>query len=497
MTLGMPSPGKPAGQHNRAAHLVLVGLALLLAGCSVNPATGKSSFTAFMSPEDELRVGREQHPKILKEFGGAYDHARANAYVNAVGQQLARRSDLPNLRYTFTVLDSDVINAFALPGGYVYISRGLLALANTEAELAGVLAHEIGHVTARHSAQRYSSSIVAGLGTALLGVVAGGGAAQLGQQGAAVYLQGYSRDQEFEADTLGVRYLARTGYETGSMASFLASLQAYSALEAKTSGLPDPASRYNILSTHPRTSERVAAAIKAAQTTAVAKPRIGNIDHLNAIDGIVFGDSDGQGFVRGRVFAHKILGFRFEVPDGFHLTNGTRQVVARGPNDAVILFNADTKDYRGRMTSYLTDAWARSANLTGVEAINVNGMDAATGATRLTQQGRSVDLRLVAIRFGRKQIYRFLFASPPASTQQLSLPYRRTTFSFRRLSEREKADLRPWRVTTPTVAPGRSVAQLSRNLPLPGPKEEWFRVLNGLAPNSQPFANQRVKLIVE
>ncbi|MFT5180929.1 MAG: putative Zn-dependent protease, partial [Alphaproteobacteria bacterium] len=455
------------------------------------------NFTAFMSPEDELRVGREQHPKILQEFGGAYDHTRATAYVNAVGQKLARRSDLPDLKYTFTVLDSDVINAFALPGGFVYISRGLLALANTEAELAGVLAHEIGHVTARHSAQRYSSSVVAGLGTALLGVVVGGGVAQLGQQGAAVYLQGYSRDQEFEADKLGVRYLARTGYETRSMASFLASLQAYSALEAKTSGLGDPASRYNIMSTHPRTGDRVAAATKAAQTTTVANPRIGNIDHLNAIEGIVFGDSDGQGFVRGRVFAHKILGFQFEVPDGFHLANGTRQVVARGPNDAMILFSADTKSYRGSMTSYMTGTWAPSAKLSGVEAININGMDGATGTTRLTQQGSSVDLRLVAIRFSSNQIYRFMFATPPASTQQLSVPFRRTTFSFRRLSEREKADLRPWRVATPKVAPGRSVAQLSRGLPLPGPKEEWFRVLNGLAPNSQPFANQRVKLIVE
>lgn len=189
----------------RAVQPLQMALMLLLAGCTVNPATGESSFTAFMSPEDELRVGREQHPKILREFGGSYDHARANAYVDTVGQKLARVSDLPNLRFTFTVLDSDVVNAFALPGGYIYISRGLLALANTEAELAGVLAHEIGHVTARHSAQRYSSAVVAGLGTALLGVVAGGAVAQLGEQGAAVYLQSYSRDQEFEADILGDR----------------------------------------------------------------------------------------------------------------------------------------------------------------------------------------------------------------------------------------------------------------------------------------------------
>ena len=493
MTQKSPALERPL----RRTPLVLASLALLLAACSVNPATGERSFTAFMSPADELRVGREQHPKILKEFGGADSHARSAAYVNAIGQQLARHSDLPNLNYTFTVLDSNVINAFALPGGYVYISRGLLALANTEAEVAGVLAHEIGHVTARHSAQRYSSSVVAGLGTALLGVVAGGGVAQLGQQGAAVYLQGYSRDQEFEADTLGVRYLARAGYETGSMASFLASLKAYSELEAKTSGLPDPASRYNIMSTHPRTGDRVTAAIKAAQTVSAANPRVGNNDHLNAIDGIVFGDSESQGFVRGRVFAHKVLGFQFEVPEGFHLTNGTRQVVARGPNESIILFNADTNPYRGRMASYLTDVWAPSGNLSGVEAINVNGMDAATGTTRLTQQSGPVDVRLVAIRFGPEQIYRFLFATPPALTQQLSLPLRRTTFSFRRLSESEKTALKPWRVITPTVARGSNVAELVRNFPLPGSKEEWFRVLNGLAPNSQPFPNQRVKLIAD
>ena len=497
MTLKQPSSRHPPGQPNRVARFALLGLAIALAGCSVNPATGESNFTAFMSPEQELRIGREQHPKILKEFGGAYDHARANAYVNAVGQQLARQSDLPNLNYTFTVLDSDVINAFALPGGYVYISRGLLALANTEAELAGVLAHEIGHVTARHSAQRYSSSVVAGLGTALLGAVVGGSAAQLGQQGAAIYLQGYSRDQEFEADMLGVRYLARTGYETASMASFLASLKAYSELEARTSGLPDPASRYNILSTHPRTGDRVVAATKAAQAVVVANPRIGNIDHLNAIDGIVFGDSDGQGFVRGQVFAHKILGFRFEAPPGFQLANGTRQVVARGPDEALILFSGDSNNFRGRMTSYLTESWAPAAKLTGVQPLNVNGMDGATGSIRLTQQGKSVDLQLVAIRFSATQIYRFLFASSPAQTAQLNVPYRRTTFSFRRLTDREKADLRPWRVTTPAVAPGTSVSQLARGLPLPGPKDEWFRVLNGLAPNSQPFANQRVKLVVE
>ena len=245
----------PCRRRIRPPQLILAAAALALAACSVNPATGERNFTAFMSPEDELRVGREEHPKVVEQFGGVYNDPKVAAYVDRVGQNLVRVSELPEVDFTFTVLDDDIVNAFALPGGYVYISRGLLGLANSEAELAGVLGHEIGHVTGRHSAQRYSQSVLAGIGTVgvsilssvFLGTTAVGDAVG---QGANVYLQGFSREHEFEADTLGVRYLSRTGYETSAMASFLASLQAFSALEAKVSGLPDPASRYNIMS-HP------------------------------------------------------------------------------------------------------------------------------------------------------------------------------------------------------------------------------------------------------
>ena len=196
-----------ANRDRRAIRVPALSLALVaLAACTTNPATGRNSFTGFMSPQQELQIGAEEHPKILATFGGAYDDAGIAAYVDEVGQRLARNSDLPELKLTFTVLDSSIVNAFALPGGYVYVSRGLLALARNEAELAGVLAHEIGHVTARHSAQRYSQTIIAGLGANVLGAVVGAPAGQLAQLGAATYLSAYSRDQEFEADTLGVRY---------------------------------------------------------------------------------------------------------------------------------------------------------------------------------------------------------------------------------------------------------------------------------------------------
>ncbi|MFZ9632780.1 MAG: M48 family metalloprotease, partial [Alphaproteobacteria bacterium] len=228
------------------AFLALLAASCALGGCSANPATGSRSFTAFMSPEEEARLGRQEHPKIVAQFGGEHGDQRLRAYVSRLGDALAARSEMPGLEWRFTILDSDVVNAFALPGGHVYATRALLALASSEAELAGVLGHEIGHVTARHTAQRYSSGVLAQAGTTaatiLGGVFLGSAGAQLAQSTvggtAQLALAGYSRDQEFEADTLGVRYLARGGYDTAAMASFLAKMQMESALQAELAGRP-------------------------------------------------------------------------------------------------------------------------------------------------------------------------------------------------------------------------------------------------------------------
>lgn len=486
----------------RAARLALTASAMLLAACSVNPATGERNFTAFMSPEKEVEIGRTEHPKIIQQFGGVYADPKIAAYVDRVGQNLAQVSELPDLDFTFTVLDDDIVNAFALPGGFVYISRGLLGLANTEAELAGVLGHEIGHITGRHSAQRYSQSVLAGIGTAgvsilssvFLGTTAVGDA--LGQ-GAGVYLQGFSREHEFEADKLGVRYLSRTGYETGAMASFLSSLEAFSALEAKVSGLPDPASRHNIMSTHPRTGDRVTAATRAANVTPVAQPKTGSREYLSAIDGIVFGDSENEGYVRGQRFVHEPANLMFEVPQGFALFNGTQQVAARGPNDALILFSGGKIPHRGNMESYLTRVWAGKTSLADVETININGMQAATGQTRIRNRTGTFDARLVAIRHDRETIYRFMFLTRPAQTAALGEDLRRTTFSFRKLTAADRARYGPWRIEMRVVRSGDTVARLSRNMPMQGPKEEWFRVLNDMTPGENLVAGQVVKVVTE
>lgn len=484
------------------AKCALALFGLLLTACSVNPATGDRDFTAFMSPEKELQIGREEHPKIIQQFGGVYDDPKVTAYVNRLGQRLASVSELPDLDFTFTVLNDDIVNAFALPGGYIYISRGLLGLANTEAELAGVLGHEIGHVTARHSAQRYSSAVLAQGGSVVTGILGSIflGTSDIGQavaQTSAVYLQSFSREHEFEADTLGVRYLARAGYTTDAMASFLASLQAYSSLEAKVSGQPDPASRYNIMSTHPRTQDRVEAATRAANVQQARDPKIGNREYMAAIDGIIFGGSPESGLIRDRVFVHQPLDFLFEVPEGFSLFNGAQQVVARGPNNSAIVFDGGQVPANTSMSDYLTGVWAKGARLNNLERLRINGMDAATATTAIRNRSGTFNAQLVAIRHSSDRVYRFLFLTPNNPSAALRGDFRNTMESFRKLTRADRNRYQPWRIDTRVVGRNDTVQSLSRNMPLPGPKEEWFRVLNGLTPGSEPFPGQIVKVVVE
>ena len=213
------------------------GFGSFCAGCAVNPATGDQQ-VMLMSADQERRIGAEEHPKILKEFGGAYEDPKLSGYIAAIGGRLAAASELPDMRVTITVLNSPIVNAMALPGGYVYVTRGLLALAQNEAEVAGVIGHEIGHVVARHTAARLSRAQVAQfglIGLAVLGSATGlpAGTGRLASTLASLHLQGFSREQEFEADTLGIRYMSRVGYDPEAMATFLSVVFTYSQLPQK------------------------------------------------------------------------------------------------------------------------------------------------------------------------------------------------------------------------------------------------------------------------
>ena len=481
----------------RTLAFFLLLLAPALAGCSVNPATGDRSFTGFMSPEDEARVGREQHPLIVRAFGGVYADRRVQDYVTRLGLALVSVTEVPTLRFTFTVLDSPVVNAFALPGGYVYVTRGLLALASDEAELAGVLAHEIGHVTARHAAQRYSQQVVAGFGTAVVGAVAGAvpgseGIAESVSFSAASVLQSYSRDQEFEADTLGIRYLGRAGYALDAMSGFLAKVDRHARLETELAGRsPTEVDSSNIMATHPRTLDRV------ERTAALARPAPGRREkdaYLRLIDGMPYGGDPDQGQVRGQTFVHPRLGIGFDVPPGFRLVTGARQVVAQNANGAAIAFDTARAD-QTTMVDYLTTVWGKSLRLDEVERLQVNGFEAATATARIQVRRGPMDLRLAAIRL-ETTIHRFLFLIPPQLTPSLSDDLRRTIQSFRRLSPAE-APATPQRLRLHLVQPGESRARLIQLMAPEAAVERRFDIINGLADGTSPPAGSQVKVIAE
>jgi predicted Zn-dependent protease len=484
---------------------VLLLIAALLTGslaaCTQNPATGERSFTAFMSPEEEVQIGRDEHPKIVAQFGGEYADPRVREYVSRIGKSLAARSELPDLDWHFTVLNSDMVNAFALPGGYIYVTRGLLALASSEAELAGVLGHEIAHVTARHSAQRYSRGAIAQGGTVLAtvigGVLLGDTGAQLAQTvvggGAQLALASYSRDQEFQADQLGVRYLARASYDPAAMARFLEKLQAETVLQAELAGRPNAANEFSLMQSHPRTPDRVRDAI--AEVGAAARPenpRVLRDEYLRMIDGLSWGGDPANGFVKDAVFIHPGLRFRFEVPAGFRIINNPDSVVALGPGGAQIRFDADPKAPRGRLGAHLA-----GMNLQRIQELTIDGLPAATGVGRArAQNGGTFDARMALIA-GSGNVWRFMFVTPAGALGRHDADFQRTLASFNQLTASQAAATRPYRVRTVRVSESDTQQSLAARMATRDAALRRFQVLNGLNEGERLQPGQLVKIIAE
>lgn len=486
----------------RVLRRIAVGALALVLTAQAGPAMAQMDFLRDLilpeSQEDDL--ARQEHPKILESFGGEYDDPELQRYLQSVTDFLGAVSNRPDIKYRLTILNSPVVNAFALPAGYLYVTRGLLALADTEAQVAGVIAHEIGHVTARHTAERYSRTVVAQGIIGLLGAATQGtsmaGLEQLAAPAAIIALQGYSRDQETEADTLAIKSMSRAGYDPRAMAGFLEKMEANSRLQSTLAGQGDQPEQSDIFATHPRTADRVRATLAQADLAVVQDPMTARDIYLGKIDGMLYGDDPAQGFVRGRVFAHPQLNLRYEVPEGFSLVNGAAQVVAQGPSGSAIVFDAAPERFGGRPIDYLTAVWAKDVALANLETLTVNGMPAATGTVRLSRQGQQADLRLVAIRKG-EDIYRFLFATPPQLTASLGPGFQRTLNSFRDLTREERRTLRPYYLEVETAGRNASPNRLAQALPYASAREERFRVLNGLAPGQSVPGGSLFKTVTE
>lgn len=478
--------------------LLLASLGLATAACSTNPATGDDSL-AFMTPAEEQRIGNEQHPMVVAEYGGTYDHQGLAAYVTSVGEKLAAVSERKDMKFTFTVLDSDIVNAFAMPGGYVYVTRGLLALTSTEAELAGVVGHEIGHVVARHTAQRDARGKVAGLGaglgTSLLSAWLGPEIGTVLNYGASAYVQKFSRDQEFESDMLGVRYIARAGYDPSAMAGFLSKLMAISEFEAQKAG--QTADRgFDIMASHPRTLDRVADAIRQAKEKPVANPIVNRDQLLSHLDGVAYGVDPAKGIVRGQSFLYPPLKLKFTAPARFQLHNGPEQVSANGPNSQGFTFDLDTAKAGQNAQDYLR-SWADRQPLSGAETLTVMGKPAATALTTAkTDSGQSVAVRLVAIQAEENRVYRFQFFGAPNDIKGLNGLTTQVLNSMTSLSETEIAALKLARISIVTAATQAEANSLVSKMKYEGATDKrLFEILNGLAPGEMPKPGVKMKVI--
>ncbi len=467
-------------------------LALAAGGCSTNPATGRSQLSGLMSPSQEDVVGAEEHRKIMAAFG---TDSRMQSYVEAVGRKVSANTERPEVTYKFFVLDTPAVNAFALPGGYIYVTRGLLAQVNDEAELAAVLAHETGHITARHAAVSYSRGLLASLGTAIVATSAGAGSmAQVADFGPDIFTRSYSRAQESEADKLGIRYLARAGYDPTAMARFLQTLAAYDDLQRKLSGGGKAGSDF--FATHPSTADRVV----QAQAEAAKYPRTdaavtGRDEYLKAVDGLVYGDSERQGFARGQTFWHPAMDFTFTVPDGFSIDNQAQQVVAKGPGGAIVIVDSVNVSYAGGQGAYLREKWMKGEKLEDVQDITIGGLPATEASFPGRVGGRPVTIRIAAVQWDSNTVFRFQIAAPKDASPKLSDGLTRMIDSLRRMTGEEKQSVHPWHVRVVTAAAGDTPSGLAAQMPFAKLREEKFRVLNGLKPGEKLSPGQTYKTV--
>ncbi len=455
---------------------------LYLAGCTVNPATGQQQFTALMSPAQEVQVGAQEHEKIAAMFAVDKADPSLQSYVQEIGNRLAANTERGDVTYRFYILDDAMVNAFAVPGGYIYVSRGLMAQANSEAELAGVIAHEIGHITGRHSAERYSQGMLTSLGAVVLSAALNSStASQVAGLGSELYMRSYSRSQEHEADMLGVRYLSQAGYDPQGMAAFLANLEQHSAFEESLAGRGRQAQSFNYFSTHPLTSDRVTRTRAQAETSGAQDGHVGRDEYLRRLDGMIYGDSPRQGYARGTSFYHPEMDFTFTVPDGFRLINQPHQVVATDqPGTTIIVFDAAPNDRRVDAYRYMTEIWMQGEALSQAERIEINGRAAATASFPGKVNGQNVTIRIVAVEWAPNSFFRFQMAYPQGAGNTLVERLRQTTYSLRTMNEREKREIQPYRVRIVEARAGDTVASLARQMPFDSHQQERFRALNNM-----------------
>lgn len=474
----------------------LAALAFVLVGC--NTVTGPGSPTAAVfsadleskpparaSTADELDT--EEHKRIVAAYGGIYRNSKVEQTLVPIVSRIVAASDRPDQPYRITILNSPAINAFALPGGYLYVTRGLLALASDSSEVAAVLAHEMAHVTANHAAARQNKARDAQIVSRAVADV-DPASREVALASSRRTLATFSQQQELEADAMGVRTIGKAGYDPFAAARFLTTMAEYSGYRAALS-MRDK--RRDFLSSHPSTPQRVSFAERAARQ--FGAPGVGTTDrerYLAGIDGMTFGDDPSQGFVRDKSFFHPTLKIGFSVPDGFVIDNTSDAVLATGVDGTALRFDAVGLAAGTDMVEYLRSGWVNGLDESSVRSFTVNGLNAAVADA----EAKGWFFQIAVIQAGGAQTYRFIFANEER-TDAFRRAAEATVNSFRRLTDRDIAALNVLRVKVIEATAGDTEATLARRMRGVDRPRELFRALNNLQPGARIEAGTKVKII--
>jgi predicted Zn-dependent protease len=483
------------------ASLLVLAVATALGGCASNPVTGRPDLV-FQSESGEIKRSKEVHPMIMQQFGGPYENQELQTYVNEIGQRTAKASHRPELEYHFMVLDSEDINAFTTGGGYVYITRGIMNYLNNEAELAAVLGHEVGHITARHPVRQQSKGMLSNIGAAAVGIFTGSAdLAGLANYAGAALVSGYGRDQELEADRLGAEYLVKSGYKPEHMIDVVRLLKNQELFEIARAREEkrDPRVYHGVFASHPDNDQRLSEVVKAAD-----KLKGGPTDNLDSgrekymkvIEGLPMGPSRSQGVLKGNRFYHADLGMTVAFPSGWNVENQAQRVIAVSPQkDSVLQMQTQAPPPNTGPKEFLSRLLARSA-ASEAEPIEINGLQGYTALVRTANTDFGVVPARYVVIYHNNLAYVFAGASKASTgTPKADVLFMSSVKTFRRLKQNEFALAEPYKIKTVRATETTRIADLAKNSPLPEYKEEQLRLLNDLYPNKEPQAGQLIKVV--
>ncbi len=474
----------------------LLAAAMLVSGCAVNPVTGGHDFV-LMTEGDELALGREYSQRLLKTHRH-YENALLQQYVQSVGERLARVSHRKTLFYQFTVLDSADVNAFALPGGYIYITRGLLAYLNSESELAAVLAHELGHVTARHSVRQHGLSTATNALGQLIAIGTGvQGMGELNSIISAGINSGYGRGHELEADGLGVQYLIRAGYPGSAMMSVITVLKNQELFDRKLAEKEGRPARvyHGVFSTHPKNDERLRAVlIQAEDGLKPVKGLVKQDTHfLSKLEGLTFGASAKDGVIRGRYFYHAALNFKLQFPKAWVIKNNPNSIVATSPGgDAVMRWGLQYKNKVISAKQVLKEA-LNNHKVLEESPLPMKEGSAYSAVIKDMLTGRPI--RLTAIVEGNRVFSVYASAKTEAAFLSMDKHFLRTIKSFSTLTQGDKRKAKEFSLHLITVRKRDSLEALAKVSPLADHAEEQIRLINHLFPTGMPKLGDQLKIV--